>query len=302
MKQVPGDFQLSARMFLTMLLLAILYLVFALVLFNAGVGFTWMIVIVGAMLLAQYYFSDRMVLLSTGAKVISPEQAPELHAIVNRLAVEAGVPKPKVALVPTPAPNAFATGRNPGHAVVAVTQGLLDRLNPQEIEAVLAHEMSHVRNHDMVVMTMATFFATLASLLTRYLFFFGGAFGGGYGNDRKNQGGLGMTAVLLVSLVVGAISFFLVRALSRYREYAADRGSAYLTEAPANLRSALTKISNAPVGRQRAIGQTDAVNALLIAPSLKGAGEFFGELFSTHPSLEHRLAYLEELERQIRTR
>ncbi len=290
---------MSARMFLTMFLLAVLYLVFALVLFSAGVSFTWLIVIVGVMLLAQYYFSDRMVLLSTGAKVISPEQAPELHAIVYRLADEAGVPKPKVAVVPTPAPNAFATGRSPGHAVVAVTQGLLDRLNPQEIEAVLAHEMSHVRNHDMVVMTLATFFATVASFLTRYLFFFGGGFGGGYGNDRENRSGGSMALVFLVSLIVGVVSFFLIRALSRYREYAADRGSAYLTEAPANLRSALIKISNTPLGRQRAIGQTDAVNALLIVPSLKGAGEFFGELFSTHPSLKHRLAYLDELEHQI---
>jgi heat shock protein HtpX len=289
---------LSARMFLTMFLLAALYLVFAIVLFNAGVSFTWMIVIVGAMLLAQYYFSDRMILLSTGAKVISPEQAPELHAMVSRLAVQAGVPKPKVAVVPTPAPNAFATGRSPGHAVVAVTQGLLDRLNPQEIEAVLAHEMTHVRNHDMVVMTLATFFATVASFLMRYFLFFGGGLGGG-GRDRENQGGGGMAVVYLVSLLVWALSFFLIRALSRYREYAADRGSAYLTGAPANLRSALIKISNTQLGRQPVMGQTDAVNALLIVPSLKGAGEFFGELLSTHPSLKHRLAYLEELERQI---
>jgi heat shock protein HtpX len=252
------------------------------------------------MLLAQYYFSDRMVLLSTGAKVISPEQAPELHEIVHRLAVQAGVPMPKVAIVPTPAPNAFATGRSPGHAVVAVTQGLLDRLNPQEIEAVLAHEMTHVRNHDMVVMTLATFFATVASYLMQYFFFFGGGLSGG-GRDRENRSGGSTAVVFIVSLLVWAVSFVLIRALSRYREYAADRGSAYLTEAPANLRSALIKISNAQVNRrQPAIGQTDAVNAFLIVPSLKGAGEFFGELFSTHPSLKHRLAYLEELERQIK--
>ncbi|MGD0621728.1 MAG: zinc metalloprotease HtpX [Thermacetogeniaceae bacterium] len=302
MRQIPGDFELSARMFLTMFLLAALYLVFALVLFNAGVSFTWMLVIVGAMLLMQYYFSDRMVLLSTGAKVISPEQAPELHAMVYRLAAQAGVPKPKVAVVPSPAPNAFATGRSPGHAVVAVTQGLLDRLNPQEIEAVLAHEMSHVRNHDMVVMTLATFFATVASFLMRSLFFFGGGLGGGYGRDRENRNGGGIVLVYLVSLLVWVVSFFLIRALSRYREYAADRGSAYLTGAPANLRSALIKISNTQLALQPALGQADAVNAFLIVPSLKGLGGFLAELSSTHPSLKHRLAYLEELERQIQTK
>jgi len=300
MRQIPGDFELSARMFLTMFLLAALYLVFALVLFNAGVSLTLMIVIVGAMMLSQYYFSDRLVLLTTGAKVISPEQAPALHAIVDRLAVQAGVPKPKVALVPTSAPNAFATGRSPAHAVVAVTQGLLDRLNPEEIEAVLAHEMSHVRNHDMVVMTLATFFATLAAFLMRMFFFsslFGGSLGGG-GNNRNNRNGGGMALVYLVSLLVWGISFILIRALSRYREYAADRGSAYLTGAPANLRSALIKISNTQT-RQPAVGQADAINAFLIFPSMKGLGESFGELLSTHPSLKHRLAYLEELEHQI---
>ncbi len=299
MRQIPRDFELSARMFLTMFLLAAVYLLFALVLYNAGVSFTWMIVIVGVMLLAQYYFSDRIVLLSTGAREVSPEAAPELHAIVSRLAAQAGVPKPKVAVVPTPAPNAFATGRSPGHAVVAVTQGLLDRLNPQEIEAVLAHEMSHVRNHDMAVMTLATFFATLASYLMQYLFFFGGGFGGGSGRDRENRGG-SMALVYIVSLLVWLVSFILIRALSRYREYAADRGSAYLTEAPANLRSALIKISNtARSTRQPALGQSDAVNAFLIVPSLHGLGESLGELLSTHPSLKHRLAYLDELERQI---
>jgi heat shock protein HtpX len=304
MKQVPGDFQLSARMFLTMLLLAAVYLIFVLVLFNAGVSLTGMIVIVGGMLLAQYYFSDRLVLASTGARLVTREQAPELHDIIYRLATQAGVPMPKVAIVPTPAPNAFATGRNAGHAVVAVTQGLLDRLSPQEIEAVLAHEMSHVRNHDMAVMTLATFFATLASFLMRSLFFsslFGGGLGGGSGRNRDRNGGSLTTLVYIVSLLVWAVSFILIRALSRYREYAADRGSAYLTGAPANLRSALTKISNTQLTRRPAMGgQSDAISAFLIVPALQGsAGEFFSELFSTHPSLKHRIAYLEKLEQQI---
>ena len=243
MKQIPRDFGLSARMFLTMFLLAAVYLVFVLVLLNAGVSLTWMIVIVGAMLLASTT-SPTAWCCSRPGRRSAAKDAPELHAIVYRLAVQAGVPKPKVAIVPTPAPNAFATGRSPGHAVVAVTQGLLDRLNPQEIEAVLAHEMSHVRNHDMAVMTLATFFATLASFLMRYLFFFGGGFGG-LREQPAEPRRRAMALVYLVSLLVWVVSFFLIRALSRYREYAADRGSAYLTEAPANLRSALIKISNA---------------------------------------------------------
>ena len=163
----------------------------------------------------------------------------------------------------------------------------------------LAHEMSHVRNHDMVVMTLATFFATVASFLMRSLFFFGGGLGGGYGRDRENRNGGGIVLVYLVSLLVWVVSFFLIRALSRYREYAADPGSAYLTGAPANLRSALIKISNTQLALEPALGQADAVNAFLIVPSLKGLGGFLAELSSTHPSLKHRLAYLEELERQI---
>ncbi len=291
MRQVPKDYGLSARMFLTMFLLAVLYLVFAWVLYEVGVGLSWMIIIVGAMLLAQYFFADRLVLLSTGAKVVSPEQAPDLHNIVYRLAVEAGLPKPKVAIVPTQVPNAFATGRSPSHAVVAVTQGLLDRLNPQEVEAVLAHEMTHVRNWDMAVMTLATFFAMLAAYITQFFFFFGS------GNRQKNSG-----VILLVSVLVWIVSFFLIRALSRYRETAADRGSAYLTGAPANLRSALIKISGSQPrgrGRQQPLGQGDAIKAFLIIPSAQGVGETVAELFSTHPSLQHRLQYLDQLEHEI---
>jgi len=277
-----------------MFLLAALYLLFAWVLYNSGVGFTSMLIIVGAMMLAQYFFSDRLVLLSTGAKEVGPEQAPELHAVIDRLAIQAGVPKPRVAVVPSQAPNAFATGRSPSHAAVAVTEGLLNRLNSQEVEAVLAHEMSHVRNWDMAVMTVASFFAMLASYIVQFFFFFGG----GYGGDREDRGG-GAILVYLVSLLVWVVSFFLIRALSRYREYAADRGSAYLTGAPGNLRSALVKISNAQATRPQALEQNDAVAAFLIFPSLKGIRESFGELASTHPSLENRLAYLQQLEQEI---
>jgi heat shock protein HtpX len=294
MRQIPRDAGLNSRIFLTMFLLAALYLLFAWVLYNSGVGFTSMLIIVGAMMLAQYFFSDRLVLLSTGAKEVGPEQAPELHAVIDRLAIQAGVPKPRVAVVPSQAPNAFATGRSPSHAAVAVTEGLLNRLNSQEVEAVLAHEMSHVRNWDMAVMTVASFFAMLASYIVQFFFFFGG----GYGGDREDRGG-GAILVYLVSLLVWVVSFFLIRALSRYREYAADRGSAYLTGAPGNLRSALVKISNAQATRPQALEQNDAVAAFLIFPSLKGIRESFGELASTHPSLENRLAYLQQLEQEI---
>lgn len=296
MRQIPKDFGLTTRMFFTMFLLAALYLLFVMVLYRAGIGFTGMIFIAGGMLLLQYFFADRLVLLSTGAREVSAEAAPELHAIVYRLAVQAGIPKPKVAVVPTPVPNAFATGRSPSHAVVAVTQGLLDRLDRQEVEAVLAHELSHVRNWDMAVMTMATFFATVASFLMRYLFFFGG----GYGRDSEDRGS-GTTMLYIVSLLVWAISFFLIRAISRYREFAADRGSAYLTGAPGNLRSALVKISGSQLTRARGLGQEqgEAIGAFLIIPSAQSAGETIAELLSTHPSLKHRLAYLEELEHEI---
>ncbi|MGD0154151.1 MAG: zinc metalloprotease HtpX [Thermacetogeniaceae bacterium] len=297
MRQVPRDPGLTARMFFTMFLLAALYLLFIGVLYQAGVGFTGLVLIAGGMLLLQYFFADRLVLLSTGAKVLRPEEAPELHAIVYRLAVQAGIPKPRVALVPTPVPNAFATGRSPGHAVVAVTQGLLDRLNQQEVEAVLAHELSHVRNWDMAVMTMASFFATVASFLMRYFFFFSG---GIFGNDREDRGNSAVL-VYIASLLVWAISYLLIMAISRYREFAADRGSAYLTGAPANLRSALVKISGSQLTRAQGLGQGQgqAISAFLIIPSAQSAGETIAELFSTHPSLKHRLAYLEELEREI---
>ncbi|MDN5347946.1 MAG: heat shock protein HtpX [Clostridia bacterium] len=293
MRRLPVDRGLSARMFFTMFLLAALYLFFILVLWQAGLSYGSIVILAGGMLLVQYYFSDRLVLATMGAQEVSPRQAPELHALIERLAALADVPKPRVAIVRTPLPNAFATGRSPSHAVVAVTTGLLERLENRELEAVLAHELSHIRNRDMTVMTLASFFATVASFIVQH-FYFLGFYGGG--RDRNGRGGAAL--IYLVSLMVWLISYFLIRALSRYREFAADRGAAFLTGAPADLASALVKISNSlqriPTRDMR---QAETLNAFFIIPALRG--ESFMELFSTHPSLERRLAYLRQLEREL---
>ncbi|GFN24212.1 zinc metalloprotease HtpX [Thermanaeromonas sp. C210] len=296
-RQIKTDKGLQARMFLTMFLLAALYLFFALVLWQAGVGYTGMAVVIGGMLLAQYYFSDRMVLWSMGAREVGPAEAPELHALVERLAILADVPKPRVAIVRTPVPNAFATGRSPAHAVVAVTTGLLERLDPPEVEAVLAHELSHIRHRDVAVMTLASFFATVASFLVQHFYYWGWGYG-----DREGREGRGAAAVVyLVSLVVWIISYFLINALSRYREFAADRGSALLTGAPGQLASALVKISGVMQRiPTRDLRQAEALNAFFIVPALRG--ESLMELFSTHPSLERRLEYLRRLEREMEGR
>lgn len=293
MKHFPRDYELTVRMFFTMFLLAALYLFFATVLWQAGLSFSGMIFIVGIMLISQYYFSDRLVLMSTGAKIVKREEAPDLHAIVERLSVLADIPKPQVAVVPTMVPNAFATGRSPSHAVVAVTRGLMERLETPELEAVLGHELSHIKHRDVAVMTIASFFATVASFIVQNFFFLSL----GHNDDDRNSGS--MILIYLVSIIVWLISFFLIRALSRYREFAADRGSVILTGSTAHLSSALMKISST---MQRIptkdLRQAESLNAFFIIPALKGSALM--ELFSTHPSLEKRLSYLRELERQLK--
>ncbi|MGI6285855.1 zinc metalloprotease HtpX [Neomoorella humiferrea] len=292
-RQIGSDAGLTARMFLTMFLLAAVYLFFLVVLWQAGVSYTGIIIFVGIMLAVQYYFSDRMVLWSMGAREVSPAEAPELHAMVERLAALADLPKPRVAIVDTPMPNAFATGRNPANAVVAVTTGILARLDPPELEAVLGHELSHIKNRDMTVLTLASFFATVASFIVQNFFYWGGAFAGRDRDERNNT-----MLVYLVSLVVWVLSYFLIRALSRYREFAADRGAAILTGAPGQLASALIKISNTMARvPERDLRQAEAFNAFFIIPAL--SGNSIMELFSTHPSLERRLAYLRRLEREM---
>ena len=230
--------------------------------------------------------------MSAGARVVERDEAPELYEMVARLAQQADLPMPKVAIVPSRVPNAFATGRDQRHAVVAVTRGLLDLLTPSELEAVLAHELTHIRNRDVAVMTMASFFATVAQLVARWLMW------AGFGGSRRRRNGGSIAFVWLVSLLVWLVSFFLLRALSRYREYAADRGAALLTGSPSALASALLKISGA-MNRvpQRDLREVEGLSAFFIVPA--GVQNLFIELISTHPPLEKRLAYLERLQQEM---
>ena len=300
-KSYGRDRGLTLRMLATGGLLGLLYVIFAAVLINAlNVGIAPAIVIVVAIAFFQYYTSDKLALAASGAKIVTPEQAPDLHAMVERLCAMASLPKPRVAVVPTDVPNAFATGRNPNHAVVAVTEGIWKRLEPQELEAVLAHELSHVANRDVLVMTVASFFAMLAGLITRWGLYFG-MWGGGFGGGRRDNNNNGVPIwliVLAVSIVTYAISYVLIRTLSRYREYAADRGSALITGAPEHLMSALQKISSGITQiPQRDLREVQAMNAFFIIPTNWRVQ--MSEIFMDHPPLEKRLAALEEIARQM---
>jgi heat shock protein HtpX len=295
-KAYGRDAGLSLRMLLAGGLLGLLYVVFAVVLFNVlNVGLVPMLVIVIGLAVFQYYTSDRLALAAAGAKVVSRDEAPELHDMVERLCAMADLPKPKVAVVDTDVPNAFATGRSPKHAAVAVTTGLWRRLEPREIEGVLAHELSHVANRDVLIMTIASFFAMLAALLTRFGLY-GGMFGGG--RDRDSNGPPIWLIVFVVSIVTYFLSYILIRTISRYREYAADRGAALITGAPEHLMSALQKIaSQMSLIPQRDLRQVEGMNAFFIVPTnVKSAA---AELFMTHPPLEKRLARLGEIAREM---
>jgi len=286
-------------MLLTGGLLGLLYVVFAVVLFNVlNVGLVPMLVIVIGLAFFQYYTSDKLALAAAGAKVVSPEEAPALHAMVERLCALADLPKPKVAIMDTPVPNAFATGRSPKHAAVCVTTGLWERLEPKEVEGVLAHELSHIANRDVLVMTVASFFAMLAALLTRFGLY-AGMWGGGYGNDRNNNNGPPVWLIVFaVSIVVYLLSYILIRTISRYREYAADRGSAVITGAPEYLMSALQKISSQmTLIPQRDLRQVEGMNAFFIVPAKVRSAA--AELFMDHPPIEKRLAALAEIARQM---
>ncbi len=295
-KAYGRDAGLSLRMLLTGSLLGLLYVVFAVVLFQVlNVGLIPMFVIVVGMALFQYFTSDKLALAASGAKVVERDQAPELHAMVERLCAMADLPKPRIAVIDTDVPNAFATGRSPKHAAVAVTTGLWQRLSPREVEAVLAHELSHIANRDVLVMTIASFFAMLAAILTRFGIY-GGMFGGG---DRNRDGGAPVwLIVMLVSIVTYLLSQILILMISRYREYAADRGAAVITGAPENLMSALQKISSEMFRiPQRDLRQVEGMNAFFIIPAnVKSAT---AELFATHPRLEKRIARLAEISREM---
>ena len=290
------DFGLTMRMLLTSFLLLIVYLIFLGVLYALGFPFEFLLLVAAGMAFLQYFFSDKLVLWSTGTRIVEEDEYPELHRMIERLATAADLPKPQVGVMPSPVPNAFATGRSPSHAVVAVTDSIMRMLTPAELEAVLAHEMSHVKNRDMLTLTMASFISMLAFLIMRNWFFMA-LFGGGGGNRDNNMGAL--ILVYIVSILVWVLSTLLTRALSRYREFAADRGSAELTDDPRALISALQKISGrmdyVPAEKKQ---EVEGANAFFIIPAL--SGNTLMELFSTHPPLEKRVAALEELQAQRR--
>ncbi len=289
-------------MVLTMFLLGLLYAVLIGALIGAGASGVTIVVIALALFGFQLFASDKIALSTMGARVVSPQEAPELHAIVERLCVQADLPKPRVAIMNTNMPNAFATGRSQKAATVCATTGLLAMLEPAELEGVIGHELTHVINRDVMVMTIASFFAMLAAVIIRFAFFFG-MFGGGYGGGRGGRGGgqneeEAVLVVILVSVLVYAISFVLLRTLSRYREYAADRGSAILTGRPSALASALIKISGT-IERipSQDLRQAEGMSAFFIVPAR--AKNSLMNIFADHPPLEKRLAALSRLEAQL---
>ncbi|MCX6696159.1 MAG: zinc metalloprotease HtpX [Methanoregula sp.] len=287
------DWGLTGRVWLTMFLLFLVYIVFIAVLSVLGVPTMFLFIIAFGMAFIQYFFSDRLVLWTTGSRIIQDDEYPELHRMVEKLATEAGIPKPRVAIMQSPVPNAFATGRSPKHAVVAVTDSIMRLLNRDELEAVLAHELAHVKNRDILTMTIASFIAMIASIIMQS-FLWGALF-----NRRGGDGASAWIIAGIVAAIVWFVANLLMMALSRYREFAADRGSAYITRNPRALISALNKIS----GRMDAVpvearAKVEGANAFFIIPAL--SGNTLLELFSTHPALEKRIANLEKVEAEIR--
>jgi heat shock protein HtpX len=290
------DKQLSARMGLTVFLLGLVYVAFIAILIALIRSWVIVVVIAGGALFAQYFFSDRIALYAMGGREVSPAEAPELHALIDRLCAMADMPKPRVAIADTDLPNAFATGRNPQRAVVCVTTGIMRRLEPQELEGVLAHELSHVAHRDVAVMTVASFLGVLAGMVARFSLY-SGMFGG---RGRRDQNFVAVVLLItVVSAVVYAVSFLLIRALSRYRELAADRAGAVLTTNPAALASALTKVSD-QMARipTRDLRAAEAFNAFFFAPAFSSKVSM-ATLLSTHPSLQQRLDRLAVLSREL---
>ncbi|MGA9744596.1 MAG: zinc metalloprotease HtpX [Nitrososphaeraceae archaeon] len=285
--RLKRDFGLSARMILSFITLGILYVLFLSVLHYLGIGYIPLAIIASAMILAQWYFSDKIVLWTSGAKIVSKDDYPKLHEIIERLASKNGIPKPKVAVVNTQVPNAFATGKSPKSSLVAVTSGILNLLDDDELEAVIGHELTHVRSRDILVLTLASVFSTVAWYLAQF-----GFFGGIQGRNRDSAGTT--VIVIVVAIVTWIVSFLIIRAISRYREYAADRGGAAMTGNPDKLADALLKISgkmnNIPT---KEIERVQKLNAFFIIPAL--SGNSIANLFSTHPPVEKRVAKLREM-------
>ena len=281
------DTGLQVRMTVTLFLLGALYVVLVVALLGAGVNGVTVAIIAGGLAALNLFASDKLALAAMGARVVTPEQAPQLHAMIERLCVQADLPKPKVAVAQTRMPNAFALGRSPKSATVCATTGIMDLLSPAELEGVMAHELAHVQNRDVVVMTLAGFFATIAAYIVQFGFFFGGS-----SDDDDNPS---FMVLFLVSLAVYVVSFFLMQALSRYREFSADRGAALITGRPSALASALVKISG---GIQRIPQQDLRTSGELQAFFISPVGKI-GGLFSTHPPMEKRIAALQRLEAQL---
>jgi heat shock protein HtpX len=306
-RNIKPDRGLTFRMLMTGFFLVVLYAAVIGILIAVGLSFVFVLVIAFVLLFCQYWFSDKIAIYAMHAKQVTPEQSPELHGVVDRLCALADMPKPRVAIAQTDVPNAFATGRSPKAAVVCVTTGLLRRLEEPEVEAVLAHEISHVAHRDVAVMTIASGLGLIAGLLTRVMFY-SELFGGGRGgNNQQSNAALVEMVVLLVSIIVYFVSFLLTMALSRYRELAADRSGALLIGRPSLLASALVKITG-EMGRipTKDLRAAEPFNAFFFAPAVAngatqggGGGFSFGNLFRTHPTLEVRLAQLDALEHQL---
>jgi len=284
----PRDRGLTSRMVLTLFLLGLLYVVFIVVLLSAGAGLITVVVVMGALSAAQLFLSDKLALSAMGAKEVSPQEAPGLHAMIEKLCIQADLPKPRIAVADTDVPNAFAIGRSHKSATVCATTGIMRTLSPSELEGVMSHELSHVKHRDVLIMTIASFFASLAAIITQFGFFFGGD-----SDDNPS-----FIVVLLVSFVVYIVSFFLMMALSRYREFAADRGAAVITGRPSALSAALVKVSQA---MQRVpthdLREAERMNAFFIVPT--GVKKAAATLFSTHPPMEKRIEALQRLEAQL---
>ena len=304
------DRGLTARMGLTMFLLGLVFVAFVAAIIGISAAFHasdgaiifFAVILGGGLAVGSLFYSDKIALASAQAQVVTPQQAPELHGIVDRVCALADMPKPRIAISPTQLPNAFATGRNSEHAVLCVTDGLQRRLTPEELEGVIAHELSHVAHKDVMVMTVASFLGVIAGLLIRFSFY-GELFGGGGRRDNNNQNALPVLLIIMaVSIVVYAISFLLIRLLSRYRELAADRSGALLTGQPSALSSALAKVSGS-IARipTKDLREAAPLNAFYFAPALSAqqAQSKIGELFSTHPSLDKRLAQLSKISAQL---
>jgi heat shock protein HtpX len=286
-----GDSGLRARMSLSFVILGILYVIFLSILHYLGVGYIPLAIIASVMILAQWYFSDKIVLWTSGAKIISREEYPKLHEIVERLSTKNGLPKPKVAMVNSKVPNAFATGKSPKSSLVAVTTGLLELLDDDELEAVIGHELTHVRSRDVLVLTLASLFSTVAWYLMQFGFY------GGLQTRDRNSAGSGVI-VLLVAIVTWVVSFLIIRAISRYREYSADRGGAIMTGKPDKLATALLKISGKiKVIPPNELKNVQKLNAFFIIPALSGSS--IANLFSSHPPVEKRVQKLKEMKSGI---